>query len=220
MPLFKWTQSLIMGKPFKVELEKLAGTIKWAEQQDVTALRSFFSLNAGTPLICIGSGGSYSAASYAAMLYKQMCGLAVPMTPLAFDTYSDTVFRESTDSDSTLSGIISVIETAICSLSSQKYLLDSFMRIRLRGIKRLLFSPQYIEHKISIFNETTNQMKERKTIIYNLRGVAYSFKNGLNTMFLPIFCLLGVHSTLTNVKYVKNEVFENYFEQFSHFSIV
>ena len=210
-----------MGKPFKVELEKLAGTIKWAEQQDVTALRSFFSLNAGTPLICIGSGGSYSAASYAAMLYKQMCGLAVPMTPLAFDTYSDTVFRESTDSDCTLSGIISVIETAICSLSSQKYLLDSFMRIRLRGIKRLLFSPQYIEHKISIFNETTNQMKERKTIIYNLRGgVAYSFKNGLNTMFLPIFCLLGVHSTLTNVKYVKNEVFENYFEQFSHFSIV
>ena len=95
MPLFKWTQSLIMGKPFKGELEKLTGTIKWAEQQDVTALRSFFSLNAGTPLICIGSGGSYSAASYAAMLYKQMCGLAVPMTPLAFDTYSDTVIRNS-----------------------------------------------------------------------------------------------------------------------------
>ena len=84
-----------MGKPFKGELEKLTGTIKWAEQQDVTALRSFFSLNAGTPLICIGSGGSYSAASYAAMLYKQMCGLAVPMTPLAFDTYSDTVIRDS-----------------------------------------------------------------------------------------------------------------------------
>ena len=46
-------------------------------------------------MICIGSGGSYSAASYAAMLYKQMCGLAVPMTPLAFDTYSDTVIRDS-----------------------------------------------------------------------------------------------------------------------------
>ena len=63
-------------------------------------------------------------------------------------------------------------------------------------------------------------MKEQKTIIYNLREVAYSFKNGLNTMFLPIFCLLGVHSTLTNVKYVKNAIFENYFEQFLHFSIV
>ena len=84
-----------MGKPFKGELEKLSGTIKWAEKQDVTALRSFFSVNAGTPLICIGSGGSYSAASYAAMLYKQMCGLAVSMTPLAFDTSADTIIQNS-----------------------------------------------------------------------------------------------------------------------------
>ena len=76
-----------------------------------------------------------------------------------------------------------------------------------KGVKRLLFSSQYIEQEISIFNEINNQMKEQKTIIYNLREVAYSFKNGLNTMFSPIFCLLGVYSTLTNVKYVKNEVF-------------
>ena len=80
-----------MGKPFNSELEKLQDTIRWAERQDVTELRSFFSVNAGTPMICIGSGGSFSAASYAAMLYKQMCGLAVPMTPLAFDTSSLTI---------------------------------------------------------------------------------------------------------------------------------
>lgn len=84
-----------MGKPFKSELEKLQDTINWAEKQDVKKLRTFFSVNAGTPLICIGSGGSYSAASYAAMLYKQLCGLAVPMTPLAFDTSSDIVIRDS-----------------------------------------------------------------------------------------------------------------------------
>ena len=76
-----------MGKPFNSELEKLQDTIRWAERQDVTELRSFFSVNAGTPMICIGSGGSFSAASYAAMLYKQMCGLAVPMTPLAFKDF-------------------------------------------------------------------------------------------------------------------------------------
>ena len=64
-----------MGKPFKVELEKLAGTIKWAEQQDVTALRSFFSLNAGTPLICIGSGGSYSAAAMQPCSISRCAGL-------------------------------------------------------------------------------------------------------------------------------------------------
>ena len=57
-----------MGKPFKGELEKLSDTIRWAEKQDVTALRSFFSVNAGIPMICIGSGGSFSEASYAAML--------------------------------------------------------------------------------------------------------------------------------------------------------
>lgn len=83
-----------MGKPFKGELTKLRDTIKWAEAQDVTALRSFFAVNAGTPLICVGSGGSYSAASYAAMLYKQMCGIAVAMTPLAFDTSSEAIIRD------------------------------------------------------------------------------------------------------------------------------
>ena len=84
-----------MGKPFNQELEKIKSTIRWAEKQNVKDLRSFFSVNAGTPLICIGSGGSFSAASYAAMLYKQMCGLAVSMTPLAFDTSADTIIQDS-----------------------------------------------------------------------------------------------------------------------------
>lgn len=53
-----------MGKPFKVELEKLAGTIKWAEQQDVTRLARFlFVENKQIPLVCIGSGGSLSVFS-------------------------------------------------------------------------------------------------------------------------------------------------------------
>ncbi len=63
-------------------------------------------------------------------------------------------------------------------------------------------------------------MKERKTIICNLWKVAYSFKNSLNTVFSPIFGLLEAYCHLINVKYVKNEVFENYFEHFSHFSTV
>ncbi len=84
-----------MGKPFNRELEKIKGTILWAEKQNVKNLRSFFSVNAGTPLICIGSGGSFSAASYATMLYKQMCGLSVSMTPLAFDTSADIIIQNS-----------------------------------------------------------------------------------------------------------------------------
>ena len=89
-----------------------------------------------------------------------------------------------------------------------------------KGVKRLLFSPQYIEHIISTFNETNNYMKELKTIIYSLRKVGHTFKNCLNTAFSPIFGLIGAYSVLTNVNYVKNAIFENYFEQFSHFSTV
>ena len=33
-----------------------------------------------------------------------------------------------------------------------------------KGVKHLLFSPQYIEHKISTFNEIFNRMKEQKNI--------------------------------------------------------
>lgn len=85
-----------MGKPFKGELEKLSDTIRWAEKQDVTALRSFFSVNAGTPMICIGSGGSFSAASYAAMLYKQRNGvLAEAMTPLQLMYAGRDIIRDS-----------------------------------------------------------------------------------------------------------------------------
>ena len=36
-----------------------------------------------------------------------------------------------------------------------------------KGCKTLIFSSQYIEHTISIFNETINLMKEYKHILYN-----------------------------------------------------
>ena len=63
-------------------------------------------------------------------------------------------------------------------------------------------------------------MKEQKHILYNQRMVPSLFKTGLNTVILPIFSLLEASCRLINVKYVKNEVFENYFEQFPHFSTV
>ncbi len=57
-------------------------------------------------------------------------------------------------------------------------------------------------------------MKEQKHMLYNLRKVPSLFKTGLITMFSPIFSLLEAYCHLINVKYVKNEVFENNFEQF------
>lgn len=63
-------------------------------------------------------------------------------------------------------------------------------------------------------------MKEQKNLSYSLRKVEHPFKSCLNSMFLPILSLPGAFAALTNVNYVKNAIFENYFEQFSHFSIV
>ena len=50
-------------------------------------------------------------------------------------------------------------------------------------------------------------MKEQKNLSYSLRKV-------------PILSLPGLFAILINVNYVKNAIFENYFEHFSHFSIV
>ena len=86
-----------MGKPFKGELEKLQGTIKWAEKQDVTGLAKFlFAEDKRVPLVCIGSGGSLSACHYAAMLYKQRNGvLAEAMTPLQLMYAGRDIIRDS-----------------------------------------------------------------------------------------------------------------------------
>ena len=82
-----------------------------------------------------------------------------------------------------------------------------------KGVKRLLFSPQYIEHKISIFN----RMKEQKNLSYSFRKVTHPIKSSLNSMFLSILSLPVVFVTLTNVNYVKNAILENYFEHFRTF---
>ena len=60
-------------------------------------------------------------------------------------------------------------------------------------------------------------MKEQKNLSYSLRKVTHPFKSSLNSMFLPILSLPGDFVTLTSVNYVKNAIFENYFERFRTF---
>ena len=119
----------------------------------------------------------------------------------------------------------------LCEITPHEILHDMFIQFleisarfiqaeKPKGVQRLLLSPQYIEHKISTFNEIFNRMKEQKNLSYSLRKVAHPFKSSLNSMFLPNLSLPGAFITLTNVNYVKNAIFENYFEQFSHFSTV
>ncbi len=77
-----------MGKPYQRELEKIPATIHWAFDQDVsslqhTLLREFASRN----LVAVGSGGSFVAATFAALLHEATTGrLARASTPLEAST--------------------------------------------------------------------------------------------------------------------------------------
>ena len=56
-----------------------------------------------------------------------------------------------------------------------------------KGVKRLLFSPQYIKHKISKSNDIPIRMNEQKNILERLAEVIHPFKTGLNAIVLPNF---------------------------------
>ena len=55
-----------MGKRFIDELQELPTTMQWAAEQDVTLLRRAIQLYGDRGLLAVGSGGSFTAAAYAA----------------------------------------------------------------------------------------------------------------------------------------------------------
>ncbi len=73
-----------MGRPYLDELTRLPATISWALQEDVTALRATLLRElGGHNLVAIGSGGSLTAAWFAALLHETVTGrLARAATPL------------------------------------------------------------------------------------------------------------------------------------------
>lgn len=63
-------------------------------------------------------------------------------------------------------------------------------------------------------------MKGQMSDLTDYRGLVHYPKTSTNTTLSPILGIFGALFVLNNVKYVKNAIFENYFEQFSHFSTV
>lgn len=71
-----------MGRPFVSELAEIDTTYAWAVKQDVKPLRTLLRSASG-PLLAVGSGGSFTAASYAAFLHEETHGqIARAATPL------------------------------------------------------------------------------------------------------------------------------------------
>lgn len=74
-----------MGKPFTQELDSIAATLKWSAAVELAPTNLLASLDRDKRLVCIGSGGSFSAAEFAAQVAEQALGLqAVALTPLEY----------------------------------------------------------------------------------------------------------------------------------------
>ena len=72
-----------MGKPYDTELQQLPSTYEWSLGMDVTPLARAIRRATALPLMAVGSGGSFTAAEFAATLHRQLAaGPASAHTPL------------------------------------------------------------------------------------------------------------------------------------------
>jgi hypothetical protein len=72
-----------VGKPYIKDLDKLLSTVKWAESVDVLALSASVARRSAFSFLAVGSGGSQSVASFAAMLHRHYTQkVAEESTPL------------------------------------------------------------------------------------------------------------------------------------------
>ena len=82
-----------MGKPYSKELDKLSEIYEWANKTPIDNLVEFVKRSEKTPLYVIGSGGSFSATTFASLLHQHIGMIAKCLTPLEFLEY------ENIDSD-------------------------------------------------------------------------------------------------------------------------
>lgn len=73
-----------MGKAYAGELEALSKTCDWALKTPVSDISEFVKRSAGLPLYTVGSGGSFSAATFASILHQQTGMMSRCLTPLEF----------------------------------------------------------------------------------------------------------------------------------------
>lgn len=83
-----------MENSIKRELEKTNDIITWAKKQNVDAFKSFLEKESDMPLICIGSGGSFSVCKFISLMYSTRNGLGTAVTPYSVYSISEEVLRK------------------------------------------------------------------------------------------------------------------------------
>ena len=82
-----------MENKIKVELEKTNEILLWADNQDISGLKRFLEEEAEKPLVCIGSGGSFSTCKFIALMYSTRKGLGTAVTPFSVYSISEEVLK-------------------------------------------------------------------------------------------------------------------------------
>lgn len=83
-----------MENSIKKELEKTNNILLWAKEQDISRFKSFLENESTKPLICIGSGGSFSTCKFISLMYSTRKGLGTAMTPYSVYSISEDVLHD------------------------------------------------------------------------------------------------------------------------------
>ena len=73
-----------MGRPYERELSELPRTYAWASRLPVGALAGFVGRCSKAPMYAVGSGGSFTSATFASALHEQGGSMSKAVTPLEF----------------------------------------------------------------------------------------------------------------------------------------
>ena len=82
-----------MENKIKIELEKTKEILEWTKCQDISGIKRFFEKDPEKPLICIGSGGSFSTCKFIALMYSTRKGLGTVFTPYSAYSISEEVLK-------------------------------------------------------------------------------------------------------------------------------
>lgn len=84
-----------MGKNFRKELEEIPNTYATVLREDVSAITNFLDRTVGTPILLIGSGGSFSVAMAAEYLLRRAGLFCKAITPLELPQYKNQLLEVS-----------------------------------------------------------------------------------------------------------------------------
>ena len=83
-----------MENTIRKELEKTNDILAWAKGQDISRFKRFLEDEPTKPLICIGSGGSFSTCKFISLMYSTRKGLGKAVTSYSAYSISDDVLRD------------------------------------------------------------------------------------------------------------------------------